>query len=707
MKSGFLLFCSIIAVFFISRSYASENLNNGFLSIYIDKGLGTEVQFNEQGKNITAASSEKIFSVEISGKALVFPENLTNVVKSGNEIKVTATDESKKVKVILTLSAEQEFNNSVSGSIKIENISGSSLELSKVSVLNLTADAKNLGADSSYKFWSFQGGSYIFRPDWVLPVTKDYTRENFMGNNSPDYGGGIPVVDLWAKNGGIVIASTSEYPEQIYLPVTASDKGVEFSISDRRKNILKAGETYSFIPFTILLHHGDFYNALNLYSKIMQKKNLTFPPTVPAALESEWCAWGYARDFVPSQLTGTLAKAKELGFKWATLDDGWQSADGDWELMKSKFPNGDSDFKAIVDSMHKYGLKARLWWVPYSANDSAYNVKHYPDRMNEYAMKVQSKLALEHPDWFMLDEKGNRYQIEWWNSYLLCPALPEVQEHFEKFITKAINVWGFDGFKIDGQNINAVPPCYNPKHNHKHPEDASKAVPGFFKMVYNTTYSLKKDAVIQICPCGTNFSLYNIPYTTQFVSSDPSSSWQVRHRGKVFKALVGNAIPFAGDHVELTNRKWVPEVQKSLPYKEEDFASTIAVGGVIATKFTMPNVAQADSTLMLTPDKEEKWKHWSDIYDKERLSEGEYVNLYDVAFDVPETHLIKKGDVNYYSFFSDEHFIGKVELRGLGNGSYSIIDYVNNKIIGEASSSSPVINVEFTDHLLLKAVEIK
>jgi len=684
---------------FINCYSAEKTITNGIISLNVNSKAGADVYLKDGNRSIKAAVSEQVFSVKVSGITAKFKPEIKG---NNNQIEISAIDNDNRLKAVIVFTINSKYQDAILASYQIENISEKDVELSEVSAANFILDARSFGADSAYKFWSFQGSSYISRPDWVFPLTKDYSRENFMGNNNPDYGGGMPIVDLWTKAGGIAFASTSEYPEQISLPViVAGNNGVEFRIFDKRKNVLKPGEKYSFIPFAIMLHHGDFYNGLHLYSKIMQDKNLKFPPLVPSALESEWCAWGYLRNFDPSDVTSTLAKAKEVGFDWATLDDGWQSADGDWDLMKSKFPNGDSDFKAIVDSMHAHGLKARLWWAPYSANDSAYNVANYPDRLNEYAMKLQSKVALEHPDWFMLDENGKRYQIEWWNSYLLCPELPEVQEHFKKFVKKALTVWGFDGFKIDGQNINAVPPCYNPKHHHKHPDDASKAVPDFFKMIYNTTYSIKKDAVVQICPCGTNFSLYNIPYATQFVASDPSSSWQVRHRGKVFKALVGNAIPYTGDHVELTRHL----LGSDLPFKEDDFASTIAVGGVVASKFTLPDRKQQDSTVMLTPEKEIRFKHWEKIYNTEKLSEGTYVNLYDIAYDLPETHLIKKNNANYYSFFSDIPFNGKVELRGLDKGKYEITDYVNNVNLGIIDSSSPYINIKFTESMLIKAVK--
>ena len=51
--------------------------------------------------------------------------------------------------------------------------------------------------------------------------------------------------------------------------------------------------------------------------------------------------------------------------------------------------------------------------------------------------------------------------------------------------------------------------------------------------------SIKKDAVVEICPCGTNYSFYNLPYMNQPVASDPESSWQIRLKGKTLKGLNG------------------------------------------------------------------------------------------------------------------------------------------------------------------------
>ncbi len=55
-------------------------------------------------------------------------------------------------------------------------------------------------------------------------------------------------------------------------------------------------------------------------------------------MRAEWCAWGYERNFTIEEVLGTLPKVSELGYQWATLDDGWQTAEGDWYLKSDKIP---------------------------------------------------------------------------------------------------------------------------------------------------------------------------------------------------------------------------------------------------------------------------------------------------------------------------------------------------------------------------------
>ena len=49
------------------------------------------------------------------------------------------------------------------------------------------------------------------------------------------------------------------------------------------------------------------------------------------------------------------------------------------------------------------------------------------------------------------------------------------------------------------------------------------------------------------------------------------------------------------------------------------------------------------------------------------------------------------------------HWSGPIELRGLQDRSYHIVDYVNNKDLGSVHGPKAIISAEFDKHLLLEA----
>ena len=67
--------------------------------------------------------------------------------------------------------------------------------------------------------WSLQPSSTSARMDWVLPVSEGFQKDNYLGMNNSDYGGGIPVVDLWQKDGGIAIGLFEPVLRMISMPV--------------------------------------------------------------------------------------------------------------------------------------------------------------------------------------------------------------------------------------------------------------------------------------------------------------------------------------------------------------------------------------------------------------------------------------------------------------------------------------------------------
>lgn len=526
---------------------------------------------------------------------------------------------------------------------------------------------------SSPALWSFQSGSYGSRPDWLLPLAAGFSQDNYMGMNASDYGGGTPVVDVWRKEAGLGVGHLEMVPKLVSLPVTMPDgQAAYLGVTHQKSHTLKPGETLETYQTFAYVHQGDCFATLSAYRRMMVARGIELADYPETSYQPVWCAWGFERDFTIDQIYNALPKVKELGFDWAVLDDGWQTAEGDWYLLKSKFPKGDADMRRLTATMHQAGLQAKLWWAP-------------------LAVDPGTDLIRDHADYLLLNEDGSKQDISWWDAYYLCPAYPPVQAYTRKLVEKIMRTWDYDGLKIDGQHLNAAPPCYNPAHNHAYPEEAFEKVPEFFKAIYETARSIKPNAVVEICPCGTAYAFHTMPYMNQPVSSDPESSWQIRLKGKTLKALMGPSMPYYGDHVELSDGR-------------DDFASTVGIGGVVGTKFTWPVGAKKDSKIDLTPEKETVWKKWVDIYREKMLSSGIYRGeLYDLGFDRPEAHAIEKDGRMYYAFYADT-FQGEVELRGLGDRSYRVSDYENGKDLGTVSGPQAKLPVSFSKHLLLEAV---
>ena len=534
-----------------------------------------------------------------------------------------------------------------------------------------------LHTNDTPSYWAFQGSSTSARSDWIRPLVPGYYDKNYMGMNNSDYGGGIPVVDIWRRDAGLAIGHVELTPKLVSIPteIKLNETNVTISVENEfaYPTLFEKDQTVETLETFVLTHTGDYYNALTPYSKFMQAKGIEMVPTEDAAYEPIWCAWGYERDFTLDEVLGTLPKVKELGIKWAVLDDGFQIAEGDWNANPKKFPRGDIEIKELVDEIHNNGLKAKIWWTPLAADP-------------------ESKAMQENPDMRLFTEEWAPQFITWWDAYYLAPINQKTQKHTEDIINLFINVWGFDGLKMDGQHMNAVPPDHNPASKLDYAEQAVEKLPEFFQMIYDKTRALKPNAVVENCPCGTCMSFYNMTSMNQAVSSDPLSSWQIRHKGKTYKALIPHTA-YYGDHVELSDNA-------------SDFASSFGIGAVLGTKFTWPKNNPTGGDFLLTPEKEIIWKKWFKLYNEMMLSKETYLgNLYDIGYDKPETHVIQKGNTLYYAFYAD-NWEGKITFKGLGENKYSIRDYVNNVELGTIENTNPLLDVSFEGFLLVEATPL-
>ena len=547
-------------------------------------------------------------------------------------------------------------------------------ETSKLEVKSWTNNAYQLNARpavGSPAFWSYQSGSYEKRPDWIVPLHANFRQENYQGMNASDYGGGTPIIDVWRRDVGMAVGHVEPRPKLVSLPVSMPDPThARIAVRFTKTISLNSGESFHTFRTFVAVHRGDYFRTLTEYRRFMRKQGFEMATAPDDAFGAIWCAWGYGRSVQPQQVYDTLPTVKRLGFAWVTLDDGWQNNVGDWALDAKKFPRGDADIKALVDRIHQEGFKAQLWWSPLSA---------VPD----------SQLLRDHPDYELLNRDGSKRKVSWWNSFYLCPADRRVVEYHKALVRKILVDWGFDGLKLDGQDMNGVPACYNTAHHHAQPEESVEALPDFFRAIYETAQSVKPGALVEFCPCGTAFSFFTMPHFNMSVASDPRGSFQVRSKAKTLKALIGDNVPFFGDHVELSDGA-------------NDFASTVGVGGVVGTQFVIPALVEKRSKSDLTPAREKEFEKWLRIYHDKMLSRGQYLGeLYDIGFDAPETHVIRKDKTMYYAFFAKQ-WKGPIELRGLEDRNYSVVDYVTGKDLGTVSGHNAHLPVEFDGNLLVE-----
>ena len=537
--------------------------------------------------------------------------------------------------------------------------------------------------------WTLQGAAVTWGQDFAFELPRGFARDNFLGALQDGEGGGIPLAYFWNKTQGVALMHIEPTPKDWYMPVKSGKEGVSAMLQLRQPVMLQPGESYTGLQTVLSIHTGDFFAPLALYRELLAAQGIQAPEPVPADYEPAWCSWGYEFDVKPSEMIGVLPVLKEFGIKWLTLDDRWFDAYADWNPRQDTFPNGADDMRHMNAEIHAAGAYSQIWWYPLCAEDG-----HGRWESHKYGF---SRVLKEHPEWVILNADGsvarnNRHLA------MLCPALPEVQEHTAAMTRRFIVDWGFDGHKLD--NIYSIPACYNPAHHHSHPGQSTETMAQVYQLIFDITRQLRPNSVTQICPCGTPLSLQLIPFTDQTVTADPTSSHQVRQRIKFYKALMGPKAAVFADHVELSDGG-------------SDFASGIGAGGVPSTKFIWPQDEAVKVRLNeiwdMPVEKKATWQKWFELYNEQRPAEGEYLDLYDLAFDTPETHVLRKGETLYYAFYAqglDESFSGRIQLRGLeASKTYRVWDYVAEREIARIDGADPVIPVTFKGALLVKVLE--
>jgi alpha-galactosidase len=437
---------------------------------------------------------------------------------------------------------------------------------------------------------------------------------------------------------------------------------------------LKPGEAYRTVMSAVIFHRLDYYDPLRICGQLLRARGVAIPESSPpSAYEPYWKTWGWRLDFTVDKIMALLPELKSFGIRVANLDDGWYDYMGDWQINRSpgKFPRGEPDMVEFVRRVHQEGFKTSLWWYP-------------------LGVSPKSKLAKEHPELLVQDENGN-YPLDISDLHQLCPAYEPALRHIHDVLTHAVRDWDFDGVYTDFPGLSAVPACFNKAHHHSSPLDSFQAVPKLFQMIARTLHELKPDPYNEVCICSLPHSPYNMPYYDIANASDPINTFEVRSRIKVEKAIRGGTFA-VGDCYQVPIQEWTGA---SVP---ESFESAIGTGGQLTTFYAH-----------LDDRQKALWNRWFHEYRNLGLSQAEYVNLYDLAFDKPEVHVVRKGQEMYYGIFADVWpWRRAIELRGLDKDkTYEVYDYGNRRELGTVKGSDPHLRIAFKDSLLVRVRPVK
>ena len=195
---------------------------------------------------------------------------------------------------------------------------------------------------------------------------------------------------------------------------------------------------------------ADNQSAARLASRWADATGRWMHARVSAPFQRGWCSWYHyfhaiTEDSLRANIKSLIAMRSEFPLELIQLDDGFQSALGDWATTNAKFPSG---LRKIAHEIRAAGFKAGLWTAPFLA-------------------ARDSRLMRDHPEWFITHEQTGEpmragHNTNWTASddpyaYALDPSNPGFRAHLEHLFEKLTRDFGYSYLKLDFLYAAAVP----------------------------------------------------------------------------------------------------------------------------------------------------------------------------------------------------------------------------------------------------------
>lgn len=218
-----------------------------------------------------------------------------------------------------------------------------------------------------------------------------------------------------------------------------------------------------------------------------------------------WCSWYYYYTKVTeNDMLKNLQYFKQhpdLPIDLIQLDDGYQTAIGDWgvfnEKFNEKFPHG---LKWLAEKIKAAKFNSGLWIAP-------------------FFMTKKSDFFLKHEDWILTDTKGKKLLTATnWNAsqYAIDLSRPEVLKHITETTQVISEKWNFDFLKID---FLYAPEVYSAEYKYQKYSRAQILRNGI--QAVRDGFGATKTILGCGCPLGPAVGLVEV----MRISTDTAASW--------------------------------------------------------------------------------------------------------------------------------------------------------------------------------------
>jgi hypothetical protein len=185
----------------------------------------------------------------------------------------------------------------------------------------------------------------------------------------------------------------------------------------------------------LILHGNDQESQIwDTYASYFQDERYIAGDENPQRHVNGWTSWYYyygdvSEEIVVKNLNAIMERKYPINI--FQIDDGFQTAIGDWLSINNKFPNG---MKNLVSRISSHGIKAGLWLAP-------------------YAVGFNSRIVKEHPDWIIKEEHDSHKMLvagpNWGGFYALDIYNEGAREYLRDVFNTVLNKWGFEMVKLD------------------------------------------------------------------------------------------------------------------------------------------------------------------------------------------------------------------------------------------------------------------